>query len=280
MSKYEFKATNLIAETFEKRGVRFDVKNVRGDEVVCAGFPIDCGPKVIMQFICSDNDNDVAVRIFGLVTKTPKEKRSRVMEACNILNRKVRYVKFYVDGDGDINVEYDFPVHTPDEGVGEIAFEIFLRMMTILDSEYSIFMKALYTDEELARLQDYGIPEKLVQKLQELREKSEARKAVAGEAGEEELAIEDHDIHEELMQKLQELREKIEARKAAAGEAGEEEPAIEDHDIHEELMQKLRELRKKIEARKAAAGEAGEDEDPNDSDPDAEEDDSLAELPF
>ena len=156
MSKYEFKATNLIAEIFEKRGVSFDVKEMGGDEVLCAGFPVDCGPNVVMQFISSDNDNDVAARIFGLITKTPKEKRPRVMEACNILNRKIRYMKFYVDGDGDINVEYDFPVHTPDEGVGEIAFEIFLRMMTILDSEYSIFMKALYTDEDLA-MQDHDI---------------------------------------------------------------------------------------------------------------------------
>ena len=197
MSKYEFKATNLIAETFEKRGVRFDVKNVRGDEVVCAGFPIDCGPKVIMQFICSDNDNDVAVRIFGLVTKTPKEKRSRVMEACNILNRKVRYVKFYVDGDGDINVEYDFPMHTPDEGIGEMAFETFLRMMKILDSEYSIFMKALYTDEDLA--------------------------------------MQDHDIHEELRRKLQELREKIAARMAADCEAMDDEDLMEDDEDLEDF---------------------------------------------
>ena len=75
MSKYEFKATNLIAEIFEKRGVRFDVKEMGGDEVLCAGFPVDCGPNVIMQFISSDNDNDVAARIFGLITTTPKEKR-------------------------------------------------------------------------------------------------------------------------------------------------------------------------------------------------------------
>ena len=81
-------------------------------------------------------------------------------------------------------------MHTPDEGVGEIAFEIFLRMMTILDSEYSIFMKALYTDEDLA--------------------------------------IEEHDIHEELRRKLQELREKIAARMAADCEAMEAEDLMED----------------------------------------------------
>lgn len=149
MNKYEFKAINLIAEAFEKRGVKFDVVNHHGSEQLLAGFSVDCGPNVIMRFISRDNDNDVAARIFGLISNTPKDKRARVMEACNVLNHKIRYMKFYLDTDDDINVEYDFPVHSPDDGIGEMAFEIFVRMMRILDSEYSIFMKALYSDEEL-----------------------------------------------------------------------------------------------------------------------------------
>ena len=54
-----------------------------------------------------------------------------------------------MDADGDINVEYDFPVRSGDECIGEMAFEIFVRAMSILDNEYGIFMKALYTDEPL-----------------------------------------------------------------------------------------------------------------------------------
>ena len=129
-----------------------------------------------MRFISRDNDNDVATRIFGLISNTPKEKRTRVMEACNVLNHKIRYMKFYLDTDGDINVEYDFPVHSPDDGIGEMAFEIFVRMMQILDSEYSIFMKALYSDEELD-IQEHSVPTELMQKLQELRKMMEARMA-------------------------------------------------------------------------------------------------------
>lgn len=129
-----------------------------------------------MRFISRDNDNDVAARIFGLISNTPKEKRARVMEACNVLNHKIRYMKFYLDTDGDINVEYDFPVHSPDDGIGEMAFEIFVRMMQILDSEYSIFMKALYSNEELD-IQGHSVPTELMQKLQELRKMMEARMA-------------------------------------------------------------------------------------------------------
>lgn len=108
------------------------------------------------------------------------------MEACNALNHKIRYVKFYLDTDGDINVEYDFPVHSPDDGIGEMAFEIFVRMMQILDSEYSIFMKALYSDEELD-IQGQSVPAELMQKLQELRKMMKARmSAMEGSADGEE----------------------------------------------------------------------------------------------
>lgn len=185
MSKYEFKAINLITETFEKRGVKFDVVSHHGSEQLLAGFSVDCGPNVIMRFISRDNDNDVAARIFGLITNTPKEKRGRVMEACNVLNHKIRYMKFYLDTDGDINVEYDFPVHTPDDGIGEMAFEIFVRTMQILDSEYSIFMKALYSDEELD-IQGHSVPTELMQKLQELRKMMESRMATLEDSTDDE----------------------------------------------------------------------------------------------
>ena len=72
MNKYEFKATNLIAEAFEKCGVKFDVVSHHGSEQLLAGFSVDCGPNVIMRFISRDNDNDIAARIFGLISNTPK----------------------------------------------------------------------------------------------------------------------------------------------------------------------------------------------------------------
>lgn len=129
-----------------------------------------------MRFISQDNDNDVAARILNLISNTPKEKRTRVMEACNMLNHKMRFMKFCLDADGNINAEYDFPMHSPDDGISEMVFEIFIRMMQILDSEYSIFMKALYSDEELD-IQGLSIPTELMQKLQELCNMIEAQMA-------------------------------------------------------------------------------------------------------
>lgn len=149
MNKYEFKPTNLIAETFEERNVKFNVVRYPSSEQLLAGFSIDCGPNVIIRFISNSNDNAVQVCVAGLISKIPKEKKVRIMEACNALNCKYRYVKFFLDTDGSISVKYDFLECSPDDGIGEMAFELFARMMRILDSDYNVFMKALYTDEEL-----------------------------------------------------------------------------------------------------------------------------------
>lgn len=177
MREYEFHATTLMAEAFTRTGAKFDVVSRPDSEQLLAGFPVECGPNVIMRFISRDDDNDVAIRIYGLISNTPREKRPRMMEACNLLNQKIRYMKFYLDPDGSVNVEYDFPVRTPDEGVGKMAFEMFIRMIQILNSEYGIFMKALYSDEELD-LQDSPEDDfhtELIERLQELREIMETR---------------------------------------------------------------------------------------------------------
>lgn len=172
MDKYEFKATNLIVEKFEKNDITYFVVNKYGREAVCVNFPVNNGPNLLAQFFCIDDSNSVAVHI-EIVTSIQPEKRMRVMEACNILNCKVRYAKFYVDADGDINCEYDFPEKISDECIAEIALEILIRSMHIMNGEYQIFMKALYTNESL---QEIGknrerISEEELEELEEIRRK-------------------------------------------------------------------------------------------------------------
>ena len=145
-NKYEFKATRLIAETFEDHGIKFGVESHGGVEMLLAGFPIECGPNVLVSFASHDDDNDVSIRLFSLLSGIPDEKRLDVMTACNELNRKARYIKCYIDSDGDVNIEYDIPVRCPDEAIGEVALEMLLRLKKILDGEYGHFMRALYAD--------------------------------------------------------------------------------------------------------------------------------------
>ena len=77
------------------------------------------------------------------------------------------------------------------------AFEIFVRMMQILDSEYSIFMKALYSEEELD-IQGHSIPAELMQRLQELRKMMEAQMNATGASDDEEPDGESDDVELDL----------------------------------------------------------------------------------
>ena len=155
MSNYKYYATGLIAEAFDEHNLRYTVESTDRLEELNASFPIDCGPLAQVKFISRDNDNDVAVRLFHLINCIPEEKQTRIMEACNRLNNEVRFMKFYLDTkDGSVSVEYDVPVKTSDECLGEVAVELFHRVTVILDQEYPLFMKALFTDEALDEPRD------------------------------------------------------------------------------------------------------------------------------
>ena len=169
MEEYEFKAIQLIAEAFEARNIKYIVKSYQEAEQLMAGFSIDCGPNVFVRFISCDNGSDVAARVYGLITNIPEEKRARVIEACNAINCKVRHVKFCLDPDTGVTAEYDFPDEIADENLGEVALEIFIRMVRILDAEYGVFMKALYTDEALTVRKKGGMTPELREKLQRIR---------------------------------------------------------------------------------------------------------------
>ncbi len=134
-------ATYAIQQTFEEKNIKHRIKELDGSSIVEAGFPIDNGPNVIMRFISTDDDNDVAIRIFELISVT-EDKRKSVTDAINQLNDRFRYLKFVMDEDGDISVEYDLCMHT--NNVGPVCFEIFARAMSILDKAYPVLMRAIW----------------------------------------------------------------------------------------------------------------------------------------
>ena len=147
MSKY--RATDLITKVFDERGIKYRVSEGVVQEEVEAGFSIEGGPMVVEKFISIDDCNDVAVRIFSFINNVPKDKQERILKACNYVNDTVRFMKFSMDDSGDVNISYDFPTNTDDCCVGEMAVEIFVRTMRILKEFYPVFMKALFTNEEI-----------------------------------------------------------------------------------------------------------------------------------
>lgn len=153
MANYQWKPTNLIAEELEACGLVFEVREHEGAKanasIILIPFVVTGGGRVDVHFISSDDSNNVAVRVYQLISQISEEKRSRMLEACNrVMNRK-RYLKFVIDDDGDLDVHYDIPQMVSDEVLPKIAVEMFVRMKRILNDEYSYLMKALYSDAPL-----------------------------------------------------------------------------------------------------------------------------------
>ena len=143
-----FNATSIIAEKFDTHDIKYRIVELEQASIIEAGYQIECGPAVVVKFISRDEDNDVAIRLYNLVHHVPDNKKARIQEVCNELNNKVRFYKFNIDDDNDVNAEYDLMVSVTDECVGEIAVEAFARIMHILDEEYCHFMEALYSPED------------------------------------------------------------------------------------------------------------------------------------
>ena len=72
----------------------------------------------------------------------------------NSLNAKYRFVKWVLDKDGDIHVEFDMPSGTPPVILGDLALEVFLRMVKIADDAYPTIMRKIWSEQPSATVLD------------------------------------------------------------------------------------------------------------------------------
>ena len=139
----------LLTEAFDAHGLKYQVYETEQYQEIHVLFGIRNGPLADVRFISLGRGNDTSVRIMNLVNKVPFEKRLKVLEVCNVLNHKYRFLKFNMDHDNDVHVEYDFPASTGNDCLGEMAFEIFVRTMQILNEGYVLLAKALYSADDI-----------------------------------------------------------------------------------------------------------------------------------
>lgn len=140
-----YKATKLIKQEMDRQGMKYSVEEFDDSSVLFAGFGVDNGPNVRVQFVSQDNDNDVAVRLFGIINNVSERKVDAMIKVINECNNQYRFLKFVLDNDRDVNIEYDIPLRAGDASVGAEACEIFVRIMKIADEVYPKFMKVIWS---------------------------------------------------------------------------------------------------------------------------------------
>lgn len=135
------KATAAIARAYDANEWHYTIDEVGDKSVLKAKFNAKQAGSVEILYISTDDDSDVAVRIFryvnGVASKEPE-----LLEAINELNCKYRFVKFVLDKDCDVQIEYDLPVRCAD--VGATAVEMANRLVDIADEGYPVIMRALW----------------------------------------------------------------------------------------------------------------------------------------
>lgn len=107
-----------------------------GDVIV--DFPYD--GKVVKLVFAGDNGEYAS--LYMQYEKVPEDKRMKLIEVCNDLNCRFKWVTFFVDKDQDLMLQVDAKLYV--ETAADEAIELMVRMIKIGDDAKNEIMKAIY----------------------------------------------------------------------------------------------------------------------------------------
>lgn len=142
-----YKATKLIKEEMERQGLKYSIEEFEdgSGSTLLVRFTINNGPSLRVKFISLDDKNDVAIRLFRIVENVEESKINEMLKAVNECNCEYRYLKFILDEEHDVNIEYDLALRAEDTSIGAGACEILVRIVRIVDEVYPKFMKIIWS---------------------------------------------------------------------------------------------------------------------------------------
>ncbi len=135
-------ATERVYEALLRKEIKCRIRETDKTSLVEVTFNGKTFPTATFFFISNSEGNDVAIRAVNVV-KFPQERLGKLLEACNDVNRRYRFVKFVVDAKNSaVNIEMDIPSRCED--VGEVAGELLVRAVSVLDAIYPQLMQAAW----------------------------------------------------------------------------------------------------------------------------------------
>jgi hypothetical protein len=136
-----YQAIREIQTAFEKADFHHDVVELGEKWALTAGVSGDQASYKFL-FIKSDaDDNDVAMRVMS-IANFPNDRLAAAYKLVSELNSQYRFLRFVIDSDNDLNVEYDFPIHC--DPIGPMAIELMIRTTQILDDCYPKVMRLIW----------------------------------------------------------------------------------------------------------------------------------------
>lgn len=98
----------------------------------------------ICFFFDEDGEEYVEIIAFSIIS-VPKDKLLNALVACNILNSKLRWVKFVIDNDNDINIKVDAVIDS--ETVGEECVSLMNRILNAANESYPLIMRSIWHND-------------------------------------------------------------------------------------------------------------------------------------
>ena len=126
----------LFANHMNSEGVKFSEEKENVIKVVYTGDNLDSIP--VYVFFDKDGDPLVTFKCWNIINF--KSNREAAINACNEMNAKFRWIKFYIDDDGDIIAEMDAMID--DATCGKECLYLVRRAVSIIDDAYPTFVKA------------------------------------------------------------------------------------------------------------------------------------------
>ena len=144
-----YQPISCIEKVFSEAGIHFkkyEHKEV-DHQIIETPMEVPGLPVLRVQYIAVGGGREVGMRLFSLVCRVLKIRHQKMLEALNTLNLKYRFLRFYLDDDGNVCVAYDFPRRFDDASIGEAAFEILIRTVDIVSKAYPTLMEALIAND-------------------------------------------------------------------------------------------------------------------------------------
>ena len=137
------KTTELFINELEEHELTYEPVRVLedGDEMVQLGAKLD--NTFVQLIILFDLDEDaVAIRCFDLV-RVSEEQYPKALMSCNALNDRMRWVKFCIDKERNVQAEVDAVIDDTD--AGKVTMNLVLRMTSIINDAYPVINKAIWS---------------------------------------------------------------------------------------------------------------------------------------
>lgn len=136
-----FQITRRIMDHLKAEGMKCRALDLGDSSAVELGIRLRSGAGFMFQFISSGEGNDIALRVFDLVS-VPESGFQQVLLVVNELNRDYRYAKFVlIHQQNTVQMEMDVPKNTQDPG--GVSLELLHRGAQILEDAYPRLLKAV-----------------------------------------------------------------------------------------------------------------------------------------